>query len=96
MKLALAAFALTILVLFSAQSALADEVIVKQECNLPFPFSLFEETSKGENCPASATEKGVGQIIVGVTAFAIGAEVISGGEVFPINSGIFSGVASGL
>lgn len=69
-----------------------NEILTKAgECNAIFPFSLFEERSDGTNCPPNSAEKATGQILFGVTAFAVGAELISG-DVFPLNSGILSGL----
>lgn len=77
-----------------AQVAFADEAkpVKKTECNAPFPFSLFEEKADGTNCPPNAAEKAAGDLMFGAVVFTLGAEAISGGEVFPLNSGILSGL----
>ena len=85
----IAAFAVAFGILTGASAALAEEVIVKQgECNAIFPFSLFEETSTGENCPPNQAEKVTGDLIVIAVGAAIVADVTGAAEVFPLNEGV--------
>lgn len=105
-KVFLSFFALALLIggmLVAPTLAVADNVVttIEQTEDDPtkaagcgkavFPLSLVDEDINGNNCPATGTEKGIGQIIFGLTFLAVGAEAM-GADVFPLNAGIFSGL----